>query len=180
VAGVVSVPASASATLIGDRIDFTRNGGPPIPGLTIFDDVVQELVVPEIEFVDGNGFGVDIRDASIAIVNNTTVPNLNYNFSQGTDWVWSDLEWVGENGQIVGLSFSTSGNVSNPENFILTLVDGHTVQMTVTDQTGPSIFPGNEYVIQLEVEHVPEPATALLLACGLVGLGAARRRRWVN
>ena len=185
---VVLLPATAVASLIGDRIDFERVNGPPIPTnpyLGINYDAVQELVIVGPEWVDANGYTVDVGDSSIELLNQTTLSFLQWTFGAGLSpakWIWSDLEWVGEDGEIVGVSTSWSPNlVSNPESFTVTH-DAHSVTLEVTGGVGVRIFRNGWFKIDLEVEHstIPEPAPLALMGLGLAGIGYQRRMKPVS
>jgi hypothetical protein len=183
-------PSSTSAGLIGDAINFERVSGQPIPGLGIFDDVVGQIVVPGPDWVDPSlNVNVDVEDSTITLAN----PGNPFFFYQWTfvtglspaEWIWSDLDWVGQPAEIVGTSVSWTGNVSNPESFSAILLDGHSVKLMVTGTTDVVLFPGSTFTIHLDFQNappptpVPEPSTFALFSAGTLGLlvwGCRRKR----
>lgn len=60
----------------------------------------------------------------------------------------------------------------------LSMVDAHTFRMSVTGESGDSITTDvNITTAQLQLTAAPEPASMALLAAGLIGMAAVRRRR---
>lgn len=180
--GSILAAGPARATLIGDFIDFERVNGPPIPGESIFYDAVQEEVIDGPEWTGFNGDQVDVADASITLRNvGNALFFFQWTFASGlapARWIWSDLDWVGQEGEIVGVSASWTPNlVSNPENFTL-VHDAHSVTLEAT-HGAVTIFPGGSFTIDLEVEHTQaaEPSTLFLFGIGIV---AAALRRHSN
>jgi hypothetical protein len=97
--------------------------------------------------------------------------------------IWlDDLEWVGEVGEVAGVS-TLSDNLMDPtRSFPFTLTTSHTADSVhlawVVDTPPDDVFfvvTGATAVFEIQTTHIPEPTTALLIACGLVGLGVRGR-----
>ena len=177
---VLALAPESRASLIGDEITLTCSGGNVSCGGiktvqadgTMFDvnagthGLVAEFDAQNEAIVMTNVFGGDI------LVGNTG------GVSSGPVFAFSDLDWVDRPGEITGVTFSTSNGVTLGGNFDLTSTsDSVTFDFDGGAGVTTRINRGESITANLQVTHVPAPATAGLLGLGLLGLGAAARQR---
>lgn len=171
---LTTLSLTANASLIGDTITITHNGG--------FGFATDNVVVgagAEIQMGDGSdlatniftfmGDALDVSDSSILI-------SIGASFNLANELLtFSDLDWVGMTGSITGatLAFSnipeiTQSDISFGADFVSVQLGG------MSGFTDPQ---GRTFQIDIEAAHVPEPATLALFGLGLAGLGIARRKQ---
>jgi len=192
-AGFIAVGLGAGpvqAGLVGDDVKLTCSGGNIVcddstdyGGETMATGTVsdgdfeflvdaQGLSGPVVEFDLGdsyirmtNVFGQDILVGQVGGANS------------GPVFVFSDLDWLGLSGRIVGAEATTSDRPLGA-NFTLDFTDD-SVTLDFDGESGVSTrIDRNEFItVSLETEHIPAPATIGRFGLGLVGLGVAARRR---
>jgi len=165
---VMLVPLASHATLIGDDItaSFWSTEG---------SGSVDVRVSDEVEFV-GPGFGlvagefVDITGDSI--LGGVLVPFL----PGGAFYEFSDLDWVGAAGRIVGFELTLDGVVGLSADDIIFGDDFVRIDVTYMDAAVTDVVGLMTLRLVTEPVTVPEPATLALFGIGLIGMSLARRR----
>ncbi len=172
VAVLVLAAGSGSASMIGDTIDITFAEASSLDTTTLVG-VGPELVIPGNP--SSTNFLIDVDSETITL----EAENQAFQFGEftGNDEfiTFGDLDWIEPGpGVITGVSFVLSDDNGSPPPVL---------GVTFTDDSVTVQIDGNaiwdnfaKAVITLEVAHVPEPSTALLLGVALLGLGARRRR----
>ncbi|WP_282610437.1 PEP-CTERM sorting domain-containing protein [Pelagibius sp. Alg239-R121] len=159
---IATLPGTAKATLIGDEVNLEifRNG-------VSFSGLLTETVGNGVEFNPRNRLTFDVGASSIELASIIGPAR----FSTNVDFVFTDLDWVGEAGVIVDVvldAIQGIGSVSFTEDSV-----------TFSVFTNDRAIPGAIASIEIITRHasVPEPGTFALLGLSLLGLGFARRRR---
>ena len=169
---VAGMTSPAFASLIGDEVDFDYfadvNNQSPTASFTATVDENREF-----EIVDNRFFG-DVGDKTVAIVLTSDNGGATIVF-QSPKFVFSNLDWVDENGNKIPGEIVGVLDVSNPANIPIDFID--TTANSVTIQTdGPFSWPIeviSEFIVTLDVEHetdqqvagdlLPLDSTALLI-----------------
>lgn len=169
-AAVCMAAGSASASLIGDEIDARWQ-------FETVDQTTTYLVGPGIEGdpwvgfatldIDANSFGVDYTDPNIV------------GQADGTVWTFSDLDWIGTPGEIIGFDVSTNWTGWS-DDFVTFGTDF--VRVDFLNNVG---FDGNTdfWVLELETKHdvvIPEPSAALTFGLGAIVVGSRIRSRRIS
>ena len=172
--------SATGATLIGDQVDFDFQS-PDVPQSAQNVPVVDPGVEFAIQFNLGSGFTdflqVDVAASTITL----TAVDTAYFYASEVLLV-SDLDWVDfPSGQITGVTVQGSfsggcalGDCGDGGQPSVMLPDGHTVRIAFDANSPENLgFTTGDLVT---INLIPEPSTALLVACGLVGLGLRRKR----
>jgi len=172
-------PNVALSSLIGQTVGVNLTDG---GSLSLSQNVVVTTSA-EITPGDGSSIGgvllptesVDIGAQSIALSLEEGAPGGSTGYPSGTHFTFSNLVFFGQSTEIIGIHVTTTnlsdlGAVSFTGDSVTVPVD------TVKIGDIPGIDVGS-LTIALDVVTVPEPATALLLAGGIVLLGCVRRAR---
>ncbi len=172
-------PNVALSSLIGQTVGVNLTDG---GSLSLSQNVVVTTSA-EITPGDGSSIGgvllptesVDIGAQSIALSLEEGAPGGSTGYPSGTHFTFSNLVFFGQSTEIIGIHVTTTnlsdlGAVSFTGDSVTVPID------TVKIGDIPGIDVGS-LTIALDVVTVPEPATALLLAGGIVLLGCVRRAR---
>ncbi len=162
---------SASASMIGDEVSVVA---PTLNGSLLGSSLATVGAGPEFEYNFFPGgppveFRVDLDAESITL----SVDNLALDFGAEDIITIADLDWVGMPGEIVGFSIGANNTPVTAADISFT---ADSVTVALDGSTGGFWSNFDSVTINLDVAHVPEPGTALLLGMGLLGLARARRR----
>lgn len=149
---------NAKASLIGDDVtlEVLRDGFP-------FLDPQTRPVGARVEFQFVELF-IDIGAETIDFVIDLPFPS---SWNSDFDFVFSDLDWVGVSGEIVGLVVSPFQGAGTAT------FTADSVMFSVPE--GGSFVPGNYASIELITRHAaPAPASLALLGVGLAALRWSR------
>jgi hypothetical protein len=114
---------------------------------------------------------IDIGGSSI-LFNLGTILSASFATDTFNGYIFSDLDWIGQPGAIVGVGLTTdidgldASRVSFGSDFVA-------VNFSALQLDGNDTF----FELALEASHVPEPATLGLLGLGIVVIGAIRKKR---
>jgi hypothetical protein len=171
----LGVQGQAQATLIGDTVDCAVTSTS-----TWSCDTGSAIVGAGTEFslnFDRREFFQVDLGASSVLMDYTAGGGLQTGANEVL--ILSDLDWVGTLGSIVGISnFLTAGTTGIDITDVM--FSDHEVRVDFNSgffASGDNTFISFDLEVQHEVQHVPEPTTLSLLSLGLVGLGAARRKK---
>lgn len=153
--------SQAHATLIGDevRLSFVENGNITFgPAAAIVDD--------GIEFAPPGGVSFDVSASRVDFLLDSVIV-----FGE-IDYILSDLDWIGQPGEIVDVELTTDVGLDatasfTPDSVTLSITGGGVGQVT--------IFASIEIITQHA--EVPEPGSLALFSAGIGLLGFARHRR---
>ena len=175
-----SVTGPTKASLINDDVTFTCSGGPTCgsketgkPNATVGANVEFTAGVHDIPL-----FEFDLDGSSITMTNIT-----DSNFMAGGDsaafFEFTDLNGVGQTGQITSATITTSGvQLTKAFDFSFT---GDSFTFNFAGEPRMDFGPGGSITANLSgsapATDVPTPATLGLLVTGLVGMGFHARRR---
>ena len=175
---VALAPARVGATLVGQLVGVSLGDG---GALALFDAVVVAEPGAEITPGDGSEIGgvllpsesIDIGEQGVVLVLEEGAAGGATGYPAGTVLLLSNLVFFDVETRIVGVTVST-GNITNFAGVSFT-DDSLTVPLdalVIGDLPGVDI---GSITIDLEVEIVPEPTGAALVA-GLALLALAKRR----
>jgi len=192
-AGFIAVGLGAGpvqAGLVGDDVkltcsggnivcdDSTDYGGETMATGTGSDGDFEFLV--DAQGLNGSVMEFDLGDSYIRMTNifrQDILVGEAGGVDSGPLFVFSDLDWLGLPGRIVGAQATISDRQLG-DNFTLSFTDD-SVTLDFDGEPGVTTrIDRNEFItVSLETEHIPAPATIGLFGLGLVGLGVAARRR---
>ncbi len=163
---VVGTPAVGIASLIGDEVNFQcTNCGPRTN-----DDFVVVEGASELSLF--NQLEIDVEAETLRVdwifTSSSIISDLNL--------VWSDLDWVGSPGEIVGVHVDPTSTWG-----LGATVSFTADSVTLTNNNDRTVIPGDFWMARLEVNHsVPEPSTYAMAAAALAGLVLIKLRRRVG
>ena len=166
----------ASASLVGDNVNaaVVANPSNPFsvsPGSAVVTDPGVEFILGSVVFPSFTS--VDVMDSSFRVQNTF---GSGFIWSTGATLTLSDLDWVGQNGVITGVSLVNVIGVSGLDVTDLSF-DAHSVTVNLGDSSYSAANSG--FDVLLSVSHtvaVPEPTTATLGLMGIAGLVMRRRK----
>ena len=193
------LPSPVSATLLEDTItgelcfgvglfgncvtnEFVVNAAPGSSGIQP-QAVVSETDASFVEFmsvgIDSSFFNVDVDSGSVSITQNLGTSGAPFN-SLGWLVILSDLDWLPDPGQLLGL-----------QNVVSTFPIGAGIDfqaspdvLRISADVGSFQADVNELTLSFDLETahtpVPEPVTLALFSSGLAGLAFLRRRRIIS
>lgn len=172
---MLGAASAANASLIGDTgIVFTLNltspivvsADQPLPQVQAGVDEFDQTVAGAFHLI------VDIESESLHFSGENLLDDPIPNIAGSI--IITGLDWAGQDGFIIDL-FPSSPLMGAATNF--QVIDaGHGISFDF----GVDLFPAltsHTLDIDLAVIHVPEPGTLAIMGLGLLGLGAARRKR---
>ena len=169
---LVFATTSANASLIGDQINYEYL----FPNTSsVFDQRFINVVAGNSDAVTSDLGTVDLTvnpegdSIELLLTQTGTPPTFNPGTFNGARF--SDLDWVGIPGEIIGVNLVTdfAGLTASRVSFTADSVSVNFVDLTMTQTT-------HFVSLQLETRHVPEPASMALFGLGAAGLGFVRRR----
>jgi hypothetical protein len=171
---------AAEATLVGQSVTVVLGNGTSLH----YDDVVSVGALPELKAGDGSEIGavllptesIDIGPTSILLALEEGVPGGGTGYPAGTAYLFSNLVFFETQTAITGVSVSTvnilglsASDVTFTDTSLRVPIDA----LTIGEIPGVDV---GSIQIDLSFTIIPEPATALLLSLGLLGLAGARAR----
>ena len=169
----ILISGTANASLIGDTVDANWSFLAAL-GSAAYQDTA--VVGGGIEFTSNvpanSGFfdEADIGDSSIQLT--YRLVGIEEDPFQAKRWRFTDLDWVGMTGEIVGVI----PDPNNPAGASVFTFGPDSVEIdlpTLGVEEGEPV----SWRFDLVTRHVPEPATFALFGLGLAGIGVARRRK---
>ncbi len=171
----IGFAVSAQASLIGDTVSCAITPTPfwqcDTPTAVVGAGHEFELFIPTS---NDFGFNVDLDASSVTVSSNKQDV---FGLGASEFLTLSDLDWVGVNGVIVGITnFSTSAGTMMSISDVT--FNEHAVFI---DMNNTSWTSGSFYSFDLATRHsVPEPTTLFLIGFGLAGIGCARKKCYVR